>query len=222
MSRVFANREQAGHELVQALQRRPGLWPAGSRLVVCALPRGGVPVGAVLARALGCPLELLLVRKIAAPGQPELALGAVAEGTPPELLVDEGARGATAAGRGWVDDQVTLALAEIARRRQRYLHGHPPAEVAGATAIVVDDGAATGSTVRVAVQALRRRGPARIVLALPVAPAEVLAQLRPLVDEVVCLAEPVPFQAVGLHYGDFHQVEDEEVVRLLDEAARGG
>jgi putative phosphoribosyl transferase len=91
--------------------------------------------------------------------------------------------------------------------------------VEGATAVVVDDGVATGTTVRAAVQALRRRGPARIVLALPVAPAEVIEQLRPLVDEVVCLAEPVPFRAVGLHYGDFHQVSDEEVVRVLQEAA---
>jgi putative phosphoribosyl transferase len=112
-----------------------------------------------------------------------------------------------------------MEYAEVLRRRQTYLAGRVAPSVQGATAVVVDDGVATGTTVRAAVQALRRRGPARIVLALPVAPAEVIEQLRPLVDEVVCLAEPVPFRAVGLHYGDFHQVSDEEVVRVLQEAA---
>jgi putative phosphoribosyl transferase len=193
---------------------------SAARVVVYGLPRGGVPVAAEVARALRAPLDLLIVRKVGAPGQPELAVGAVAEGEPPEVVLDEQSMAWTGTREKWVREQARIEYAEVLRRRQTYLAGRVAPSVQGATAVVVDDGVATGTTVRAAVQALRRRGPARIVLALPVAPAEVIEQLRPLVDEVVCLAEPVPFRAVGLHYGDFHQVSDEEVVRVLQEAAR--
>jgi putative phosphoribosyl transferase len=226
MSRVYANRVEAGRELAAELCKRlahppsPPLPASAARVVVYGLPRGGVPVAAEVARALRAPLDLLIVRKVGAPGQPELAVGAVAEGEPPEVVLDEQSMAWTGTREQWVREQARIEYAEVLRRRQTYLAGRVAPSVQGATAVVVDDGVATGTTVRAAVQALRRRGPARIVLALPVAPAEVIEQLRPLVDEVVCLAEPVPFRAVGLHYGDFHQVSDEEVVRVLQEAAR--
>lgn len=239
MSRVYANREEAGRELAAELARRLARRPAreaarqaatvppaapqapAQPVVVYALPRGGVPVAAEVARALQAPLDLLLVRKVGAPGQPELAVGAVAEGDPPEVVLDEQSMAWTGTREPWVREQARIEYAEVLRRRQAYLAGRVAPPVRGAVAVVVDDGAATGTTVRAAVQALRQRAPARIVLALPVAPAEVIEQLRPLVDEVVCLAEPVPFRAVGLHYGDFHQVSDEEVVRALRAAAPG-
>jgi putative phosphoribosyl transferase len=134
------------------------------------------------------------------------------------VVLDEQSMAWTGTSEKWVRDQARIAYGEVLRRHRTYLAGRVAPAVQGATAVVVDDGVATGTTVRAAVQALRRRAPARIVLALPVAPTEVIEQLRPLVDEVVCLAEPVPFRAVGLHYGDFHQVSDEEVVRALQEA----
>lgn len=237
MSRVYANRVEAGRELAAELRKRLGFGGgaaqggaarpmpgagtgagAAPRIVVYGLPRGGVPVAAEVARALQAPLDLLIVRKVGAPGQPELAVGAVAEGDPPEVVLDPQSMAWAGTTEKWVREQARIAYAEVLRRRQVYLAGRQAWPVQGATAVVVDDGAATGTTVRAAVQALRRRAPGRIVLALPVAPGDVLELLRPLVDEVVCLAEPVPFRAVGLHYGDFHQVSDEEVVRALQEA----
>jgi putative phosphoribosyl transferase len=230
MSRVYANRVEAGRELAAELSRRFARRKAGATpqapaappIVVYGLPRGGVPVAAEVARVLKAPLDLLIVRKVGAPGQPELAVGAVAEGVPPEVVLDEQSMAWTGTREPWVREHARIEYAEVLRRRQAYLAGRVAPPVAGAVAVVVDDGAATGTTVRAAVQALRRRAPARIVLALPVAPAEVIEQLRPLVDEVVCLDAPVPFRAVGLHYGDFHQVSDEEVVRALREAAPDG
>lgn len=234
MSRVYANRLEAGRELAAELRKRLAqggaasatsaaqALPAGAApawpLVVYGLPRGGVPVAAEVARALQAPLDLLIVRKVGAPGQPELAVGAVAEGNPPVVVLDEQSMAWAGTSEAWVREQARIAYAEVLRRHQTYLAGRVAPSVQGATAVVVDDGVATGTTVRAAVQALRQRAPARIVLALPVAPAEVIEQLRPLVDAVVCLAEPVPFRAVGLHYGDFHQVSDEEVVCALQEA----
>lgn len=217
-SGVYANRAEAGRALATVLHKRLSRRTPVLPIVVYALPRGGVPVAAEVARALHAPLDLLIVRKIGAPGQPELAVGAVAEGVQPELVLDEESMAWTGTDAKWVQEQSRVAYAEVLRRHQAYLAGRASPEVKGAVAIIVDDGAATGTTVRAAVQALRHREPARIVLALPVAPAEVVEQLRKQVDEVVCLAEPVPFRAVGLHYGDFHQVDDEEVVRALREA----
>ena len=216
LSRVFANRTEAGRELARELPKRLGHRPLRPPLVVYALPRGGVPVAAEVARALHAPLDLLLVRKVGAPGQPELAVGAVCDGPHPQVVFDEQSMAWTGTARAWVQEHARLELAEVERRRQAYLRGRAPLPVKGATALIVDDGAATGTTMRAAVQGLRAREPARVVLGLPVAPAEVVEQLRPLVDDIVCLAEPVPFQAVGLHYGEFRQVDDDEVVRLLE------
>ena len=181
-------------------------------VVVLALPRGGVPVAAEIARALKAPLDLLLVRKIGAPWQPELAVAAVVDGQPPDIVIDDEMLAWAGVDAAYVDAQAQQALAEIERRRRLYLRGRAPLSVEGATVILVDDGIATGTSVRAALQALRRRRPARLVLAVPVAPSEALARLRSDVDEIVCLAEPFPFHAIGLHYRDFHQLSDAEVL----------
>ncbi|MBK6470087.1 MAG: phosphoribosyltransferase [Betaproteobacteria bacterium] len=215
MSRIFTNRAEAGRLLAEAVVAHA--WPG--RCVVLALPRGGVPVGAVVARALGAPLDLLLVRKIGAPWQPELAVAAVVDGTPPQLVVDETIRAGLGVERRWIDQRMLEEMREIERRRQTYLRGRAPVDIAGATAIVVDDGIATGTTVRAALRALRQRQPQRLVLAVPVAPEDTLAALKSEVDDIVCLQTPWPFHAIGQFYRDFHQVGDDEVLAELDALA---
>lgn len=210
----FADRRAAGRALAAALRARPPRPP----VVVLALPRGGVPVAAEVARALGAPLDLLLVRKIGAPWQPELAIAAVVEGEPPDVVVDEPTRAALGVPHASIERQAARELEEIARRRERYLGGRAAATVAGASVVLVDDGIATGTTVRAALRALRRRAPARVILAVPVAPPDVIAALAAEVDEVVCLAMPEPFVAVGCHYADFTQVGDDEVRAALASA----
>jgi putative phosphoribosyl transferase len=208
---VFADRVQAGRALAQAVAARAPQPP----VVVLALPRGGVPIGAEIARALHAPLDLLLVRKIGAPWQRELAVAAVVDGDPPDIVIDDHLCHITGTPRDWVDQQAVLERAEIERRRRTYLRERAPVPVAGATVIVVDDGIATGTTVRAALKALRRRRPAHLMLAVPVAPRDTLAELAPEVDDIVCLATPEPFHAIGLHYLDFHQVPDFEVLEVL-------
>lgn len=219
MSRLFANRIEAGRLLAERLVARLAAPGASQRRVVLALPRGGVPVGAVVARALGAPLDLLLVRKIGAPWQPELAVAAVVDGTPPQLVVDETICAALGIDRSYIDERMAEELREIERRRRAYLRGRAPIDVEGATAIVVDDGIATGTTVRAALRALRQRRPRRLLLAVPVAPEDTLAALRSEVDDIVCLQTPRPFHAIGAFYGDFHQVSDAEVLAVLDALA---
>jgi putative phosphoribosyl transferase len=216
MRQAFVDRADAATVLAQRLLDLKLAPP----LVVFALPRGGVPIGAAVARALHAPLDLVLVRKIGAPWQPELALAAVAEGEPPAIVVDEQVRRYAGVDVAWIAREAQRHLEEIARRRRVYLRGRAPAEVEGRTAIVVDDGLATGTTMRAALQALRRRRPAHLVLAVPVAPRDTLAAMRAEVDRVVCLATPEPFHAVGAHYREFHQVEDDEVIAALDDANR--
>jgi putative phosphoribosyl transferase len=179
-------------------------------------------VAVEVARALGAPLDLVLVRKIGAPWQPELAVAAVVEGDPPEIVVDEEVQRQIGVDDQYIQARAAGELLEIRRRRLVYLKGRPPAEVEGRTVIVVDDGVATGTTMRAALKALRMRRPARLVLAVPVAPADTLEALRAEVDQVVCLAQPFPFHAVGQHYVDFHQVGDDEVVAALDAVAATG
>ncbi len=212
MTRRFANRREAG----QALAVRLVTCDLPPPVVVLALPRGGVPIGALVARALGAPLDLLLVRKIGAPWQPELAVAALVDGDPPDLVDDEQIQAALGIDPAYVRRQAAQELREIERRRGVYLRGRAPVPVEGATVVVVDDGIATGTTVRAALKALRRRHPARLVLATPVAPRDTLQQLRAEVDEIVCLATPSPFDAIGQHYDDFHQVGDDEVLAALD------
>jgi len=211
----FKSRTEAGQRLAERLVRERLLPP----VVVIALPRGGVPVAAEVARRLAAPLDLLLVRKIGAPWQRELAVAAVVDGDAPEVVVDEGLSAYAGADRAYLERETAAALSEIARRRRVYLQGRPPLSLSGATVVLVDDGIATGTTVRAALKAVRRRGADQIVLAVPVAPHETLMALGTLCDRIVCLAEPQPFRAVGLHYLDFHQVEDGEVLAALAAAA---
>lgn len=212
--RPYADRAEAGRELAAVLARR-----AWQRPVVLALPRGGVPVAVEVARALHAPLDLLLVRKIGAPWQPELAVGAVVDGGEPVLVIDERAA-STGADAAYIEQQGAEAWKEILRRRARYLSGRAPVPLKGATVVLVDDGIATGNTMRAALQALRRRGVAHTVLAVPVAPHDTLMRLAGQADRVVCLAEPPGFRSVGEHYAEFPQVDDDEVVAALRAAAR--
>ena len=212
---IFANRKTAGEQLARALVRFKGHDP-----VVLALPRGGVPVAFEIARALEAPLDLVLVRKIGAPMQPELAVAAVVDGDRMELVTNEDLVRELALSEGWIRDQAARQLEEIERRRRLYLAGRERAAIEGRTAIVVDDGIATGATTRAALRAVRNRRPKHLVLAVPVAPAETLEVLRAEVDEIVCLATPFPFGAIGYFYDDFRQVEDQEVRELLAQAAQ--
>lgn len=204
----FANRTEAGRLLGRRLQAESLAGP----LVVVALPRGGVPVAAEVALCLGAPLDLLIVRKIGAPWQRELAVAAVVDGTPPEIVINDEIGAIAGADAAYIEREAAVERREIERRRETYLHGRAPLALAGKTAILVDDGIATGTTVRAALEALRRRGATKVVLAIPVAPHEALMALRGSCDHIVCLAEPRPFDAVGMHYVDFHQVDDGEVM----------
>jgi putative phosphoribosyl transferase len=205
----FANRRDAGRLLSRELRALPWKNP-----VILALPRGGVPVAFEVANALGAPLDVLMVRKIGAPGNEEYGIGAVVDGGAHQVLIDEERARLMGASRAYIDAQVVRQLAEIERRRALY-GAEPIASLENRDVIVVDDGIATGGTVRAALLGLARAKPARIVLAVPVAPAEVLAELQPLCDRLICLSSPAPFRAVGAHYGDFTQTEDTEVMRFL-------
>jgi putative phosphoribosyl transferase len=209
----FATREKAGIELAAELARRNYEHP-----LVLALPRGGVPVAAPVAKALKAPLDLLLVRKIGVPWQPELAAAAVVDGEKHDIVYNDEVMEAAQLQHADLKPQIAEELAEIERRRKLYLGGRSPVQVENRTAIVVDDGIATGTTVKAALKALRRRKPKKLVLAVPVAPASSIAELRPHVDELICLHQPEPFGAIGYFYQDFHQVPDHEVVLLLAEA----
>jgi putative phosphoribosyl transferase len=215
MTRRFADRAEAGRELAAQLVRLRLAKP----IVVLALPRGGVPIGVEVARALDAPLDLLLVRKIGLPWQPELALAAVVDGTPPDIVVDEAVRRGTDIDDAYIEAQAEQELVEIRRRRSVYLRGRPPVDVESRTAVVVDDGIATGTTMRAALKALRRRRPARLVVAVPVAPPDTIEALAGEADQIVCLEQPEPFHAVGLHYREFHQIGDDEVLAALSAAA---
>lgn len=210
MTQLFSDRSQAGRTLARELAKLALPAP-----VVLALPRGGIPVAVEVARELGAPLDLVLVRKIGVPWQPELAVAAVVDGQDQELVIDEDTRAATGVSRSYIEAQAKQQVQEIERRRRLYLGDRKPIPVEGRTAIVIDDGIATGTSMRAALKALRRRKPASLVLAVPVAPPDSLEALRREVDRVVCLAEPEPFYAVGVHYADFHQVEDDEVIATL-------
>lgn len=210
---IFANRSEAGRELADALASLRNRDP-----VVLALPRGGVPVGFEIARALGAPLDVVLVRKIGAPGQPELAAGAVVDGERVEIVRNEDVVRMLGLSDAWIERAAAREVEEIERRRRLYLGEREPVPVAGRTAIVVDDGIATGATMRAALRAVRRQRPRHLVLAVPLAPAETVEALRGEVDEVVCLAMPEPFGAIGYFYDDFRQTDDEEVRDLLARA----
>ena len=212
---LFADRAEAGRALARRLAHL-----AAARPVVLALPRGGVPVGVEIAKALRAPLDLVLVRKIGAPYQPELAIGAVVDGARPETVINQEMVREFEIPASYIAEESARQLAEIERRRALYLAGRTRAPVARRTAIVVDDGIATGATMEAALHATRRARPQRLVLAVPVAPPDTLAGLRSLVDEVICLATPGQFGAIGAFYDDFQQLSDQEVIDLLRRAPR--
>jgi putative phosphoribosyl transferase len=211
---TFADRAEAGRLLAERL--------AGMGLadpLVLALPRGGVPVGAEIARRLGAPLDVALVRKLGAPDQPELAIGAVADGQSPEIVLNTELVATMGLGEDFIAAEAARELAAIDRRRKDYAGVRLAVEPAGRTAIVVDDGVATGMTMQAALRSVRRRGPAKLVAAAPVASRGAVAMLRRECDEVVYLSAPRRFGSVGSFYRSFGQVSDEEVAALLREAA---
>lgn len=212
--RRFRDRREAGRVLAAQLARyanRPDV-------LVLALPRGGVPVAYEVARALGAPLDVFLVRKLGVPGHEELAMGAVATGGV-RVLNEPVVRALDIPDR-LIDAVAAREQEELARRERLYRGDRPPPDVRGRTVILVDDGLATGATMQAAVKALRQQGPARIVVAVPTASPETCEALREEVDEVVCATMPEPFYAVGLWYEDFSQTTDEEVRELLASAKR--
>lgn len=205
----FRDRADAGRVLARELAR----YRADPQVVVLALPRGGVPVGFELAQALGAPLDVFVVRKLGAPGQPELAVGAIASGG--TLVVNEQVVRELGIARVAVERRAAAEREELARQERTYRDGHPAIDVEGRTVVLVDDGLATGASMRAAVLALRERHPRRIVVAVPVAAREICADLRRVADEVVCASTPDPFLAVGAWYEDFAQTTDDEVRELL-------
>ena len=206
----FRDRAEAGRRLAQQLAHL-----RGDDVVVLGLPRGGVPVAAEVARQLGAPLDVILVRKLGAPFQPELAMGAIGEGGI-HIVNDDILRTVPPADAD-LEAVEARERVELERRARRFRGDRLPTPVSGRTVVVVDDGIATGSTARAACEVARGMGAARVVLAVPVAPASSVAELRGVADEVVCLETPGRFYAVGQWYDDFSQTTDDEVVALLDD-----
>jgi putative phosphoribosyl transferase len=209
---LFQNRQQAGRVLASNLMRyanRPDV-------IVLALPRGGVPVGYEVARALNVPLDVFVVRKLGVPGHEELAMGAIASGG--VRVLNEDIVRALGIPQSVIDLVAAREERELERRERDYRDGRPPLDVRGRTVILVDDGLATGSSMRVSAQALRKKQPAHIVVAVPVAAHSTCEEFESEVDQVICAATPEPFQAVGQWYQDFSQTTDEEVRDLLRRA----
>lgn len=211
---LFRDRSHAGQELAEALQHLKDSDP-----LVLALPRGGVPVAFEVSRALSAPLDLVLVRKIGAPGNEELALGAVIDGAEPKWVINQELFNQISPPPNWFEEEMQRQLSELERRRQRYCGQRPAPVLSGRCVILIDDGVATGATVRAALKGLKQSNPSRIVLAVPVGPGAEMEMLRAEVDELVCLAMPDPFIGVGCHYGDFDQTSDEQVIDLLARAS---
>ncbi len=211
---IFGDRHEAGEELAKAL-----VVYGATHCVVLAIPRGGVIVGEVVARALGAPLDVVVPRKIGAPGNPELGIGAVAPGI---QVLDPRMVDALGVSAAYLEQEIAAEEQEIERRQHAYRAGRPAVEIAGRVAIVVDDGVATGGTAVAALRWARDRGAARVVLAVPVAPSAALERLRDECDELVVLATPEPFFAVGEWYRRFEQTSDDEVIQALARAAGDG
>lgn len=206
---MYQNRTDAGRQLATRLMRHSGR----PDVIVLALPRGGVPVGYEVARALGVPLDVFLVRKLGVPGREELAMGAIASGG--VRVVNEGVVRELGISARALTVAVEEETRELERREREYRDDRPTPDVRGQTVILVDDGLATGSTMWAAVTALRRLGPGRVVVAVPVGAPTTCGEFEDVADEVVCAAEPERFMAVGMWYDDFSQTTDEEVRDLL-------
>ena len=211
---LFADRTEAGQALARALVKYKG-----QAVHVYALPRGGAQVAAEVARALDAPLDLILVRKIGAPAQPELAIGAVVDGGTPIIVRNDDVLRFTGTRDNQFDQICRRELQEIERRRKVYLPNRPPLNPAGKVAIVIDDGVATGATMRAALRATRMRHPRKLVLAVPVGAYDSIEELRGEVDEVVCLNTPEDFGALGYYYEDFRQLSDQDVIDILNRSS---
>ena len=210
--KVFENRSQAGRELAKALENYAGR----GDVVVLGLPRGGVPVAMEVATKLGVPLDLFLVRKLGVPGHEELAMGAIASGG--VFVRNEGIISSLGISEAEIEHVAQEEKAELKRRERAYRGDRAPVQLAGKTVILVDDGLATGASMRAAVQAVRQHDPAQVVVAVPTAPPDTKEALRTDADDVVCVETPRPFGGVGRWYRDFAQTKDEEVRDLLEEA----
>jgi predicted phosphoribosyltransferase len=210
---LFHDRRDAGRQLAAKLMAYAGR----PDVIVLALPRGGVPVGYEVAHALDAPLDVFLVRKLGVPGHEELAMGAIASGG--VRILNEDVVGGLGIPEAVIDEVTAQEMRELERREREYRDGRPPPDVRGRTVILVDDGLATGSSMRAAVEALRLSNPTHIVVAVPVGAPETCALLGEVADAAVCAREPQPFYAVGLWYTDFTQTGDEEVRELLARSA---
>ncbi|MBS9717802.1 phosphoribosyltransferase [Pseudohalocynthiibacter aestuariivivens] len=213
---MYNNRADAGALLAEALPT-----PDPKETVVIALPRGGVPVAAEICRAFDLPLDLAFVRKIGAPGQPELAVGAIVDGDQPMIEVNERIARAFELSKTDIKAMGAALLPEIERRKELYLGGRPRPSLKGKTLVVVDDGVATGATLRAALKALRQKNAARLILALPVAPPGTIEAFKPLADEMICLMTPGSFMSVGAYYHSFPQVSDAEVIAIMEQFSEG-
>jgi len=212
---MFRDRAEAGRLLAARLAELEMRDP-----VVLALPRGGVPVAAEVAKVLNAPLDLVIVRKVGAPGNPELAVAAIVDGNPPDVVLNREMVEAYGLQEEELADLIRQERPELERRRLAYRGARAPLSITGKTAILVDDGAATGTTIKVAVRALKRRSPRLIVIALPAAPPDTVAELSAEADRVVCLEQPAHFRALGYHYVSFPQLADDEVVAAMEDAGR--
>lgn len=211
---LFANRKEAGHLLARKLSEYS--MTESPNLCVIAIPRGGVPVAAEIAKAFHAPLDVFVVRKLGVPSQPELAFGAVAEGN--VQVINQAMVKAWSLSTEFVDSIVAHERKEVRRWKRLYRDDRSAIDVQGKTVILVDDGIATSTTVRAAIEALMRKQPAYLIVATPVAPPQICTMLRTVVDDVICLIEPQWFDAIGSWYADFSQVSHSEVRKLLDEA----
>lgn len=207
---MFIDRRDAGVQLAQRLKKHRG----GKGVLVLALPRGGVVTGFEIARSLGAPLDVLIVRKIGFPGQPELAVGAVSETG--AVVLNESIISSYGVSEDYVKKEILRQKEEISRRVNLYRKGRSISELEGKTIILVDDGVATGATVKAAIATLKKEKIKKLVLALPVGPPEAVAELKEMVDDFICIEVPAYFGAVGAFYEDFIQVSDDEVVEMLE------
>jgi predicted phosphoribosyltransferase len=214
MERAFSNRIEAGRQLAEKLDKYAGR----EDVIVLGLPRGGVPVAYEVAKCLRAPLDVFIVRKLGVPGFEELAAGAIASGG--VRVLNEDVMRAIPHADEVIEAVTAREAAELERREQIYREGRPPPELRGRIVILVDDGLATGATMRAAVKALRQGGAAKIVVAVPVGPPDTCREIEQEADETICLSTPVFFQAVGQYYEDFSQTGDEDVRELLSQAAQ--
>lgn len=214
---MLRNRSEAGQLLADKLKLQKLESP-----VILALPRGGVPIGYEIATQLKARLDILMVRKISVPWQKELAVGAIIGSSPPEIFIDHKMQKALHISTEEINEEISQQLSLIEKRQKHYGMSGKARKLQGRSLIIVDDGIATGATVRVAITAVRKQGPCKIILAIPIASRESLNALEESVNQIICLEAPFPFHSVGAHYQDFSEVSDEDVISLLAQAHRSG